>query len=102
MSISRAQASASRSRDISTSTQIPPNIGEYWLGISCTSSGWSVIAQACLQSHSLLETQSAQDENLDVIYTNEVLERDLWHTFSVGKTRFNDEALRQAGQAVLL
>jgi len=41
------------------------------------------------------------DENLDVIYTNEVLKPDMWHTFSVGKTRFNDEALRQAGELTI-
>lgn len=39
-----------------------------------------------------------QDEHLDVVYNNETLNRDDWHTFEVGKTRFNDEALRQAGQ----
>jgi len=41
------------------------------------------------------------DENLDVIYVNEILNREEWHTFEVGKTRFTDEALRQAGQYVL-
>ena len=38
------------------------------------------------------------DEHLDVIYINERLNRDEWTTFEVGKTRFNDEALRQAGE----
>jgi hypothetical protein len=38
------------------------------------------------------------DEDLDVIYINEILNRNEWHTFEVGKTRFTDEALRQAGQ----
>ena len=38
-----------------------------------------------------------QDENLDVIYINEKIVEEEWHTFEVGKTRFNDEALRQAG-----
>jgi hypothetical protein len=37
------------------------------------------------------------DEHLDVIYINEKLDRAQWHTFEVGKTRFTDEALRQAG-----
>ena len=37
------------------------------------------------------------DEHLDVIYINERLDRAQWHTFEVGKTRFTDEALRQAG-----
>jgi hypothetical protein len=37
------------------------------------------------------------DEHLDVIYINERLDRTQWHTFEVGKTRFTDEALRQAG-----
>jgi hypothetical protein len=39
-----------------------------------------------------------QDEHLDVIYINEKINKEEWHTFDVGKTRFNDEALRQAGQ----
>lgn len=38
------------------------------------------------------------DEDLDVIYNNELLVRDQWRTFEVGKTRFTDEALRQAGE----
>ncbi|KXJ84957.1 hypothetical protein Micbo1qcDRAFT_237624 [Microdochium bolleyi] len=41
------------------------------------------------------------DEELDVIYINEELKPDEWHTFSVGKTRFNDEALRQAGELTI-
>jgi hypothetical protein len=32
-----------------------------------------------------------------VIYINEKVKLEEWHTFEVGKTRFNDEALRQAG-----
>ena len=40
------------------------------------------------------------DEQLNVIYINEELDRADWHTFEVGKTRFTDEALRQAGQFV--
>lgn len=38
-------------------------------------------------------------EHLDIIYINEKLNRDEWHTFEIGKTRFNDEALRQAGKS---
>jgi hypothetical protein len=38
------------------------------------------------------------DEQLDVIYINEVVERESWRTFQVGMTRFTDEAVRQAGQ----
>jgi hypothetical protein len=37
------------------------------------------------------------DEQLDVIYINEHVNRADWHTFVVGNTRFTDEALRQAG-----
>ncbi|RMZ82877.1 hypothetical protein DV737_g1874, partial [Chaetothyriales sp. CBS 132003] len=37
-----------------------------------------------------------QDENLDIIYINEKLVPSEWHTFPVGKTHFNDQALRQA------
>lgn len=40
------------------------------------------------------------DEGLDVIYINEELNRAEWRTFEVGKTRFTDEAIRQAGQYV--
>jgi hypothetical protein len=40
------------------------------------------------------------DENLDVIYINEKLDRAEWQTYEVGKTRFTDEALRQTGQYV--
>lgn len=38
------------------------------------------------------------DENLDVIYINEKVVRSEWHTFEVGKTRFTDEAVKQAGK----
>ncbi|KIH89880.1 hypothetical protein SPBR_00872 [Sporothrix brasiliensis 5110] len=41
------------------------------------------------------------DEHLDVIYINETVVAGDWHTFEVGKTRFNDEALRQAGEMVI-
>lgn len=40
-----------------------------------------------------------QDEHLDVIYINEKVKREDWHTFEVGKTNFNDEALRQTGMS---
>lgn len=35
---------------------------------------------------------------MDVIYINEKLNREEWHTYEVGHTRFNDEALRQTGK----
>ncbi|OIW22847.1 hypothetical protein CONLIGDRAFT_586707 [Coniochaeta ligniaria NRRL 30616] len=41
------------------------------------------------------------DEHLNVIYVNEKINREEWHTFEVGKTTFNDEALRQAGEMVI-
>lgn len=41
------------------------------------------------------------DEKLDVIYVNERVDRAEWHTFAVGRTRFNDEALRQASEMVI-
>ncbi|KAH8892405.1 hypothetical protein GQ53DRAFT_646599, partial [Thozetella sp. PMI_491] len=41
------------------------------------------------------------DEHLDIIYINEKINREEWHTYEVGKTRFNDEALRQAGEMVI-
>ncbi|KAH6621347.1 hypothetical protein B0J18DRAFT_224357 [Chaetomium sp. MPI-SDFR-AT-0129] len=41
------------------------------------------------------------DENLDIIYVNGKINRSEWRTFRVGETRFNDEALRQAGEMVI-
>lgn len=33
-----------------------------------------------------------------MIYFNEKFKREDWTTFEVGKTRFNDQALRKAGE----
>ncbi|KAF4996546.1 hypothetical protein FGRMN_4430 [Fusarium graminum] len=41
------------------------------------------------------------DENFDVIYTNAKVDREEWHTFQVGETRFNDDALRRTGESVI-
>ncbi|KAM7217301.1 hypothetical protein V8F06_007358 [Rhypophila decipiens] len=41
------------------------------------------------------------DEQLHVIYTNEKVTDQEWRKFEVGKTSFNDEALRQAGEMVI-
>ncbi|KAK6540206.1 hypothetical protein TWF694_009024 [Orbilia ellipsospora] len=41
------------------------------------------------------------DEHLDVIYINEKINREEWTTFEVGKTRFNDQALRETGEMVI-
>ncbi|KAM7195568.1 hypothetical protein V8F20_007464 [Naviculisporaceae sp. PSN 640] len=41
------------------------------------------------------------DEQFHVIYTNEKVTDQQWHKFEVGKTSFNDEALRQAGEMVI-
>ncbi|KAF6785966.1 hypothetical protein CSOJ01_15495 [Colletotrichum sojae] len=41
------------------------------------------------------------DENFHVIYTNDRIKRDEWRTFPVGETRFNDDALRRAGESVI-
>ncbi|KAJ4307146.1 hypothetical protein N0V88_000524 [Collariella sp. IMI 366227] len=41
------------------------------------------------------------DEKLDVIYINGRVSQETWHRFRVGETHFNDEALRQAGEAVI-
>lgn len=40
----------------------------------------------------------SKDENFDVIYTNEKVNREEWRTFKVGETRFNDDAVRRAGE----
>lgn len=42
-----------------------------------------------------------QDENFHVIYINERVKRDEWQTFSVGETRFNDDAIRRAAESVI-
>ncbi|KAH8601491.1 hypothetical protein B0O99DRAFT_681507 [Bisporella sp. PMI_857] len=41
------------------------------------------------------------DEHFHVIYTNEKIVPTEWHTFEAGKTRFTDEALRQAGEMII-
>ncbi|KAJ2988388.1 hypothetical protein NUW58_g4002 [Xylaria curta] len=41
------------------------------------------------------------DENLDIIYTNDMRAQHEWTTYDVGKTKYNDEALRQAGEMVI-
>ncbi|KAF3903024.1 hypothetical protein ABW20_dc0103690 [Dactylellina cionopaga] len=41
------------------------------------------------------------DEHLDVIYINEKINREEWTTFEVGKTRFNDQALKETGEMVI-
>ena len=42
------------------------------------------------------------DEHLDIIYINEKLVKENWTTYEVGKTKLNDEALRQAGEFPLV
>ena len=37
-----------------------------------------------------------------MIYINAKIDRAEWHTYEVGKTRFNDEALRQASESLHL
>jgi len=39
------------------------------------------------------------DEKLDIIYINEVVKEGEWTVFQVGKTKFNDEAIRQTGES---
>ncbi|KAI0194590.1 hypothetical protein F4808DRAFT_441349 [Astrocystis sublimbata] len=41
------------------------------------------------------------DENLDIIYINDKESQHEWTRFEVGKTKLNDEALRQAGEMVI-
>jgi hypothetical protein len=38
---------------------------------------------------------------MDVIYTNQNISSEEWHKFEVGKSHFNDEALRHAGRCHL-
>lgn len=61
---------------------------------------WMV--SACYErSHLSLDVLThgvVQDENFHVIYINEKVKREEWKTFSVGQTRFNDDALRRTGK----
>ncbi|KAI0486490.1 hypothetical protein F4859DRAFT_371884 [Xylaria cf. heliscus] len=41
------------------------------------------------------------DENLDIIYINDIQAQHEWTIYEVGKTKLNDEALRQAGEMVI-
>ncbi|WYZ43427.1 hypothetical protein EsH8_VI_001126 [Colletotrichum jinshuiense] len=41
------------------------------------------------------------DEDFHVIYTNERYKREEWRTFTVGETRFNDDAIRRTGEYVI-
>ncbi|POS69328.1 hypothetical protein DHEL01_v212278 [Diaporthe helianthi] len=41
------------------------------------------------------------DEHFDIIYINETFNRQEWHTFEVGKTRFSDQALAEAGEMAI-
>ncbi|GMK53568.1 hypothetical protein CspeluHIS016_0101540 [Cutaneotrichosporon spelunceum] len=41
------------------------------------------------------------DENFDVIYTNACVDPDEWQLFPVGDTRFNDDAIRRTGEAII-
>ncbi|KAK6064268.1 hypothetical protein SCUP515_11866 [Seiridium cupressi] len=61
---------------------------------------WAVlVGDYCHQLWML--TVAHKDENLDVIYTNGKIDRDEWHTFEVGKSRFNDVALKEAGDMTI-
>lgn len=41
------------------------------------------------------------DESFHVIYTNAKINREEWRTFKVGRTTFNDDATRRAGESVI-
>jgi hypothetical protein len=51
-----------------------------------------VIAPACPHAN------THQDEDFHIIYINEKINREEWRTFEVGKTRFNDQAIRKTGE----
>lgn len=55
-------------------------------------------SSAAIQVSSILSVFARMDEHFDVIYINESFNRDEWHTFEVGKTRFSDQALAEAGK----
>lgn len=42
-----------------------------------------------------------KDEHLDVIYINEKVDWAEWHTYEVGHTTFNDEALRESAEMTI-
>ncbi|KJX92993.1 hypothetical protein TI39_contig4466g00001 [Zymoseptoria brevis] len=70
--------------------QIQDKIGSY----PDPTQHWAVIAGDYVH-------QLWMDENLDIIYINEKLKREDWHLFEVGKTRFNDQALREASRMTI-
>jgi hypothetical protein len=49
----------------------------------------------------MLVAYRLQDENLDIIYINGEQAQNQWTTYEVGKTRLNDEALRQTGKPTI-
>lgn len=55
-----------------------------------------------LASHSLRSLRSRsltrQDENFHIIYTNAKVDLTEWHQFPVGRTHFNDDAVRRTGE----
>ncbi len=67
--------------------QITTRVGKY----PDPSQHWGVIVGGYVH-------QLWMDEALNVIYFNEEFKSEDWHTFEVGKTRFNDQALRKAGR----
>jgi hypothetical protein len=47
------------------------------------------------------ELMILKDEHLDVIYINEKIKLEEWHTYEVGYTTFNDAALREASEMTI-
>jgi hypothetical protein len=61
--------------------------------------GFPLAFNASLEFASLIRyTLDRMDEHFDIIYINEVFNREEWHTFEVGNTRFSDQALAEAGK----
>lgn len=56
------------------------------------------VPRPCREDGALRDYACPQDEHFHVIYIDEKIVPEGWQTFMVGKTRFNDEALRQAGE----
>lgn len=63
-----------------------------------STAGLPLASSAAIQVSSVLRVFARMDEHFDVIYINEAFNRDEWHTFEVGKTRFSDQALAEAGK----
>ena len=73
---------------------------QLWMVSLCLIARQKASGEATRRAKDEMLTESAcQDENFDVIYTNERVKREEWQTFEVGQTQFNDYAIKRTGKA---